>query len=248
MAAQHVSIPPHNIVSEYPARSELLYKASVFFTIELWQQLPNQPNQFLGRNSSPGHSSRIALYQHNRVTPTLEQNFKPSFHTTYCADLNLVIKLRRFSCDLVTPCEMVGEVPASVAVCLPVGLILPSWGWLVGAQGNNLDLTTNSRQSWLCYTAQYILVPRSVQMEQCDCHGHEAQPDHTRERREERGALVAAQAAALRVGHRTVTCHHRKQILPTFSLIASSWLKLWKYKLVECFLKKLNSSAETGVL
>ena len=95
-----------------------------------------------------------------------------------------------------------------------------------GALGNNLDLTTNSRQSWLCYTAQYILVPRSVQMEQCDCHGHEAQPDHTRERREERGALVAAQAAALRVGLRTVTCHHRKQILPTFSLIASSWLKL----------------------
>ena len=37
-------------------------------------------------------------------------------------------------------------------------------GLVGGALGNNLDLTTNSRQSWLCYWAQYILVARSVQM------------------------------------------------------------------------------------
>ena len=32
-----------------------------------------------------------------KFTPTLEQNFKPSFHTTYSTDLNLVIKLRRLT-------------------------------------------------------------------------------------------------------------------------------------------------------
>ena len=57
----------------------------------------------------------------------------------------------------------VSGLPVSLVGMAPTGPDTVALGLVGRAQGNNLDLTTNSRQSWSCYWAQYILVARSDQ-------------------------------------------------------------------------------------
>ena len=122
-------------------------------------QLPNQPNQFLGPNSSPGPclSLRItgssaqqgspraqpATARKEKLNSILSPHESPGVMLSWRASLPLYAWLYELS---------LAEVPVIVGGSMaPSGPDTAVLGLVGGARGNNLDLTTNSRQSWLCY-------------------------------------------------------------------------------------------------